>query len=63
MINPNQGDTIVKNLGLAGIIVSGLAAAILGLASPANADYGHNQWINDMSHSVSVPHVDTAARH
>ncbi|GLP80936.1 hypothetical protein [Mycobacterium antarcticum] len=51
----------MKNLGLAGIIASGFAAAVLGLASPANADYGHNQWINDMSSSVSVPHVDTAA--
>jgi hypothetical protein len=53
----------MKNLGLAGIIVSGLAAAVLGLASPANADYGHNQWINDMGSSVSVPHVDTSAHH
>ncbi len=53
----------MKKLGLTGIVVSGLAAAVLGLASPAQADYGHNQWINDMATKVSVPHVDNSARH
>lgn len=53
----------MKNFGIAAIIASGLTAAVLGLASPAQADYGHNQWINDMGSSVSVPHVDNSVHH
>jgi hypothetical protein len=51
----------MKKLGFTGIIVSGLAAAVLGLASPAHADYGHHQWVGDMSSSASVTHANTNA--
>ncbi|MDX1891642.1 hypothetical protein [Mycolicibacterium sp. 050158] len=51
----------MKKLGFAGIIVSGVAAAVLGLAAPAQADYGHHQWVGDMDSSTSLPHVNTGA--
>lgn len=52
----------MKKFGFTAIIVSGLTTAVLGLASPANADYGHNQWVNGMGGtSVNAPHVDTNA--
>lgn len=49
----------MKNLGFASIIATGLAAAVLGLAAPANADIGHHQWIDQIQPTVVVPHVDT----
>lgn len=53
----------MNTFGITAMIASGLAAAVLGLASPAQADTGHNQWVNQMnSHSSAVaPHVNTNA--
>ena len=48
----------MKKFGFASIIASGLAAAVLGLAAPAQADLGHNTWVNQ-GPSVTVPQVDT----
>jgi hypothetical protein len=45
---------------VASIIGSGLAAAVLGLAGPAQADVIHHDWIYDIQPQVSVPHVDTS---
>jgi hypothetical protein len=51
----------MKKFGFATMIVSGLFAAVVGLAGPASADIGHHDWVNDISQpSVSVPHVDTS---
>ncbi|MBE1550643.1 hypothetical protein GGC64_004683 [Mycobacterium sp. OAS707] len=50
----------MKKFGFATIAASGLAAAILGLAGPAQADSIHHDWIYDIQPSVSVPHVDTS---
>jgi hypothetical protein len=50
--------TTMKKFGFASIIASGLAAAVLGLAAPAQADLGHNTWVNQ-GPSVTVPQVDT----
>ena len=50
----------MKKLGFATIIASGLTAAVLGLAGPAQADIGHHQWINDTQNQVTVPQVDTS---
>ena len=50
----------MKKLGLATILASGLAAAVLGLAGPAQADSGHHDWIYVIQPEVSVPHVDTS---
>jgi hypothetical protein len=50
----------MKKFGFATIIASGLAAAVLGLAGPAQADIGHHGWINDIQPQVTVPQVDTS---
>ena len=59
----------MKKFGCATIIASGLAAAVLSLAAPAQADLAHNIWANDRNGSGSsrsitqVPHVDTGVHH
>jgi hypothetical protein len=51
----------MKKFGFASIIAGGLAAAVLGLAAPAQADATHHYWIYDIVQpQVSVPHVDTS---
>jgi hypothetical protein len=50
----------MNKFGVASIVASGLAAAVLGLAGPAQADLGHNTWVNQMGPSATVPHVDTS---
>jgi hypothetical protein len=50
----------MKKMGFATIIASGLTAAVLGLAGPAQADIGHHEWINDIQTQVTVPQVDTS---
>jgi hypothetical protein len=50
----------MKKFGFATIIASGLTAAVLGLAGPAQADIGHHDWVNNTQPQVSVPHVDTS---
>ena len=50
----------MKNFAFASIAASGLAAAVLGLAAPAQADLGHNTWVNQIGPSVTVPQVDTS---
>lgn len=66
----------MKKFGFATIIASGLAAAIVGFAAPAQADatdlpvldtisagVDHVGWINDIQPDVNVPKVDTAVHH
>jgi len=50
----------MNKFGFASIVAGGLAAAVLGLAGPAQADLGHNDWANHLGPSVTVPHVDTS---
>lgn len=50
----------MKKFGFATIIAGGLAAAILGVAAPAQADSDHMGWVNDIQHTVVIPQVDTA---
>ena len=52
--------TKMKKFGFATIAASGLAAAIIGLAGPAQADLIHHDWIYDIQPQVTVPHVDTS---
>ena len=53
----------MKKLGFATIVAGGMAAAVLGLAGPAQADIGHHAWVNDITQpQVSVPHVDTSVQ-
>jgi anti-sigma factor RsiW len=50
----------MKKIAFASIVAAGFAAAVLGLASPAQADLGHNIWANNQNgHSVTAAQVDT----
>ena len=48
----------MKNFGFATIAATGLFAAVLGFAGPAQADIVHHDWIHDIQPPVSVPQVD-----
>jgi len=50
----------MKKLGFATIIASGLTAAVLGLAGPAQADVGHHDWVNTINQPASAPQVDNS---
>jgi hypothetical protein len=49
----------MKKFGFATIAATGLAAAVLGFAAPAQADLGHHDWVQDIQQQVNVPHVST----
>jgi hypothetical protein len=49
---------IMKKFGFATIVASGMAAAVLGLAGPAQADVSHHSWLDQIGPHVSVPQVD-----
>ena len=56
----------MKKFGFAAVVASGLAAAVIGGAAPAQAaveistDVGHHGWVNILQPSVNVPQVDTS---
>jgi hypothetical protein len=52
----------MKKFGFATVIASGLAAAVLGFAGPAQADIVHHTWVHDIQQQVSVPQVDTTVQ-
>ncbi|WP_197040200.1 hypothetical protein [Mycobacterium sp. URHB0044] len=47
----------MKKFGITTAIATGFAAAILGLAAPANAGIDHHQWINDIQQQATVGSV------
>ena len=44
----------MKKFGFATIVASGLAAAVVGLAGPALAYIGHNDWVHDIQQHPTV---------
>ncbi len=44
----------MKKFGFASMIATGFAAAVVGLAAPAQADITHNQWVHDIQHHAST---------
>jgi hypothetical protein len=67
----------MKKFGLATVVASGLAAAVLGFAAPAQAGsvpaaqpivasaptgVDHLDWLDDIQPKVNVPKVDTDVR-
>ena len=62
--------TKMKKFGFATIAATGLAAAVLGFAAPAQAapaipvptDRVHHEWIHEIQPKVNVPQVDTSVR-
>ncbi len=53
----------MKKFGFASIAATGLAAAILGFAAPAQADVIHHDWIHQIQQQVNVPQVDMTVQH
>jgi hypothetical protein len=51
----------VKKFGFASIAASGLGAALIGLAGPAQAGIDHHQWVHDNQQHSTVGSVRTAA--
>ncbi|MDX1892215.1 hypothetical protein [Mycolicibacterium sp. 050158] len=49
----------MKKFGLATILAGGFAAGALGFSGAAQADIDHHAFINDITPTVNVPHVDT----
>jgi hypothetical protein len=50
----------MKKFGFATIIASGFAAAVIGLAGPAQADLGHHDWVqNNQQHAQAGPVTTT----
>jgi hypothetical protein len=56
----NEEGTKMKKFGFSAIAASGLAAAILGFAGPAQEGVAHHEWVRDIQPQVSVPQVDTS---
>jgi hypothetical protein len=54
--------TKMKKFGFATVIASGLAAAMLGLAGPAQAGVDHLDWLNDIHYHATIPQVDTSVQ-
>lgn len=52
----------MKKFGFATVVASGLAAAVLGFAGPAQADSIHHDWVHDIQQQVSVPQVDNSVQ-
>ena len=52
----------MKKFGFASIAATGLAAAILGFAAPAQADQIHHDWIHEIQQQVNVPQVDMSVQ-
>jgi hypothetical protein len=44
----------MKKFGFASIVAAGFAAALFGLAAPANAGIDHQQWISDIQQQAVV---------
>lgn len=44
----------MKKFGFAATAATAFAAALIGLAGPANADIGHHQWVHDTQQQATV---------
>jgi hypothetical protein len=44
----------MKKLGVASAIITGFAAAVIGLAGPAQADIVHNDWVHQIQQQANV---------
>ena len=54
----------MQKFGFASLIAAAMTAGILGLAAPAQADLGHEIWVNTITNPhVYVPQVDTTPHH
>jgi hypothetical protein len=44
----------MRKFGFAIVVASAIAAAVLGLAGPAQADIGHHQWVQNTQQQATV---------
>jgi hypothetical protein len=44
----------MKKFGFASAIATAFAAALVGLAAPAQADVTHHEWVHDIQHQATV---------
>ena len=49
----------MKKFGFTTVVASSLIAGALGFAGLAQADTGHNDWVNQIQPTVNIPQVDT----
>ncbi|EHB54958.1 hypothetical protein MycrhDRAFT_2152 [Mycolicibacterium rhodesiae JS60] len=49
----------MKKYAITTAIAGAMTAAVLGFAAPAQADLGHNDWVNDIHPTATAPQVDT----
>ncbi|WP_179466562.1 hypothetical protein [Mycolicibacterium vinylchloridicum] len=49
----------MKTYAITTAIAGAMTAAVLGLAAPAQADLGHNDWVNNIHPTATAPQVDT----
>ena len=47
----------MKKFGFASVIATGFAAALFGLAAPANADSVHHDWVHEIQQHATVGSV------
>ena len=47
----------MKKFGFASIIATGFAAALVGLAAPAQADIAHHDWVHEIQQHASTGQV------
>ena len=50
----------MKKFGFAAVIASGMVAAMIGLAGPAQAGVDQLDWLNHIGQHASVPQVDNS---
>jgi len=49
----------MKKYAITTAIAGAMTAAALSLAGAAQADLGHNDWVNSQGPTATAPHVDT----
>ncbi|MCV7253312.1 hypothetical protein HZU40_04135 [Mycolicibacterium fluoranthenivorans] len=47
----------MKKFGFAGVIATAFAAAVVGLAAPAQADIAHHEWVHDNQQRATTGQV------
>jgi hypothetical protein len=52
----------MRNSAIVALVATGLTAAVVGLAAPAQADIGHHDWVVGTSQQAQTPSVDTTVQ-
>ena len=52
----------MKKFGITAALVSGLTAAVVGLAAPASAGIDHHIWVHQQHQKAQAPQVDNTVK-